>query len=224
MSALSQPTSETDAARLIVGWERERDTERAKAYIRWFAIPILFGMMLHIRSHDAQVLARTPTSLVYGLVIAGIVLAALETAYLWRPGLEEIPPAFKFVSIGLDIAFLSVLIHYTGFTQSPYFFVYFVVLISNCLRYGLGVSLYVALMFNVLYAVTLGLAPPGEVKPSVLGGEGLKILAFWATAFYGGSVSARLRRQANQLRVYEETILGLRAQLRRNAHSNSESE
>jgi hypothetical protein len=33
-----------------------------------------------------------------------------------------------------------------------------------------------------------------------------------------------LRRQANQLRVYEETILGLRAQLRRNAHSNSESE
>ena len=44
----------------------------------------------------------------------------------------------------------------------------------------------------------------------MLGGEGLKILAFWAVAIYGGAISGRLRRQAQQLRVYEETIRELR--------------
>ena len=96
----------------------------------------------------------------------------LEAAYLWRPNVTEIPRWLKYVTVLGDMAFVSALIYYTGLAQSPFFFVYFVILISNCLRYGLLMSLYVALLFNVMYVVVLGLAPSGAVQPSVLGGEG----------------------------------------------------
>lgn len=205
------------------GWENERDTERAKVHVRWFAIVALLGVLFYIRRHDPAVAQQISDRLAYGIAGAAFLMTALEAAYLYRPKLTLIPRWVKYVTVFGDMAFISVLIYYTGFTQSPFFYVYFLFLISNCLRYGLWMSLFVALTFNVLYVFVLGLAPVGAVKPSVLGGEGLKILAFWAVAFYGGAISARLRRQANQLRVYEETILDLRAQLHAHAASTGET-
>jgi K+-sensing histidine kinase KdpD len=174
---------------------------------------MLLGLLLWIRRHDASVAVRVSPALAGGIAGAAMLMTALEAFYLWRPGVTEVPHAFKYLTVCGDMVFISVLIYYTGFTQSPFFYVYFVFLISNCLRYGLLMSLFVATIMNVLYVIVLGLAPAGSVKPSVLGGEGLKILAFWAVALYGGSVSARLRRQSNQLRVYEETLAELRAEL-----------
>src|SRR5581483_2979601 len=205
-------TARQETDRLTGGWESERDTERAKVSARWFAIAILYIAIEWIRRHDPKV--PLPNALLYGLVGAAIAMTALEAAYLWQPGRTAIPRWLKYVTVFGDMTFISVLIYYTGFTQSPFFFVYFVFLISNCLRYGLLMSLFVAAVFNLLYVVVLGLAPAGTLQPSVLGGEGLKIVAFWAVALYGGAVSARLRRQANQLRVYEETIAELRAALK----------
>ncbi|HZT42049.1 MAG TPA: hypothetical protein VFA07_07655 [Chthonomonadaceae bacterium] len=199
---------------VVSGWESERDTERAKVNARWIAIVLLFGVLQWIRRHTHSY-GAIPMSdaLAYGITGAALAMTTLEALYLWTPGRAAIPRWLKYVTVLGDMVFVSVLIYYTGFTQSPFFFVYFVLLISNCLRYGLLMSLFVAAAFNILYAAALGSAPAGAVHPSVLGGEGLKILAFWAVALYGGAVSARLRRQANQLRVYEETILDLRARL-----------
>jgi hypothetical protein len=196
------------------GWESERDTERSKVNARWFATLILFAVAEWIRRHDPMVEAQLTNRILYSCTVAAFLMTAIEAAYLWHPSVTEIPRWLKYVTVVGDMTFISALIYYTGFNQSPFFFVYFVFLISNCLRYGLVMSLFVAGVFNLFYVFVLGLAPKEELKPSVLGGEGLKILAFWLTAFYGGTISARLRRQAAQLRVYEETIGELRAELK----------
>lgn len=192
------------------GWESERDTERAKISIRVMAIVILLATAFWLRRNDAQ--TTISNTLLLGLALSAIVMTVAEAWFLYRPGCETIPRWFKYVTVTGDMAFVSILIFDTGASRSPFFFVYFVFLISNCLRYGLRMSLFVALLFNILYATVLGLTPVAQA--SVQGGEGLKFLAFWMTAFYGGSVSERFRRQANQLRVYEETLLELRARLR----------
>ncbi|HXG23480.1 MAG TPA: hypothetical protein VNJ09_02910, partial [Chthonomonadales bacterium] len=83
---------------------------------------------------------------------------------------------------------------------------------SNCIRYGLVMSLYIAALVNVFYVVALSLAP--TLKPTVLGGEGLKVLVFWGVALYGGAVAARIRRQAFEIAAYEETIAELKEELR----------
>lgn len=195
------------------GWENELDTERAKVAVRWFAIALLFGVMLYIRRHDAVIASNVSLTLMLQILTAAVGMTVLETLVLWKPGRSAIPPWFKYGTVFADMAFISLLIYYTGFTQSPFYFVYFVFLISNCLRYGMLMSLFVAATVNLQYVIVLGLSPEPFIKPSVLGGEGLKLLAFWAVALYGGAISARLRRQANQLRVYEETILELRREI-----------
>ena len=194
------------------GWESERDTERAKITIRVMAIVILLGTAFWLRGHDGTLAVSVRVLLM--LAVGAGVMTLLETWFLYRPGCVTIPRSFKYVTVAGDMAFVSILIFTTGCARSPFFFVYFVFLISNCLRYGLRMSLFVALMFNICYALVLALAPTAESQASVQGGEGLKFLAFWATAFYGGSVSERFRRQANQLRVYEESLLELRARLK----------
>ncbi len=209
--SIPDPAVAPDTNIVHEGWESERDTERAKVNARWFAIPLLLGALLWIRHHDPTV--HMSNAIVYSLAIASVAMTALEAAYLWQPHRTAIPRWLKYVTVLGDMVFVSILIYYTGFTRSPFFFVYFVLLISNCLRYGLLMSLFVAAAFNLFYVIVLGLAPEEERLPSVLGGEGVKVIAFWAVALYGGAVSARLRRQANQLRVYEETILELRAQM-----------
>ncbi len=196
------------------GWESELTTERAKATVRWFAIPLLFAISVWMRRHDPVVKASFTESVLWISLAVAVIFTGIESAYLWKPGRTQIHPLIKYLTVTGDMFIISCLIFYTGWAQSPFFFVYFVFLISNCLRYGLLMSVFVAGIFNLMYVVTLGLAPAGAVKPSVLGGEGLKILSFWGVALYGGAISARLRRQANQLRVYEETLLELRAKLR----------
>lgn len=206
--------SETAVLPASQGWENELTTERAKTTVRWFAIPLLFVIALWMRRHDPALKSTLTDSVLYIAAGVSVIMTAIESAIFWQPGRKQIPYAAKYLTVTGDMAIISALIYYTGWAQSPFFFVYFVFLISNCLRYGLLMSVFVAGIFNIMYVGTLGLAPPGEVKPSVLGGEGLKILSFWGVALYGGAISARLRRQANQLRVYEETILNLRAELR----------
>ena len=191
------------------GWESERETERSKVTVRWFAIALLFAAIVWVRHEDPNV--KLSNTLLLTLVGGALLMTALEAFYLWRPGRTTIPSFLKYLTVFGDMTFITVLLYYTGYARSPFFFVYFVFLISNCLRYGLLMSLYVAALFNVMYVIVLGSAPPGEA--SVLGGEGIKIVAFWAVALYGGAISARLRRQANQLRVYEETIAELRTRL-----------
>jgi hypothetical protein len=202
--------------------DSERDTERAKVNVRWFAITLLLGMLFWMRRHDHEVAASVTLRLAFSIAAAAVLMTAVEALYLWRPDVTQIPHSIKYLTVLGDMLFISILIYYTGVTRSPFFYIYFVFLISNCLRYGLLMSIFIAATMNVLYVVVLGLAPAHLRAPSVLGGEGIKILAFWVVALYGGSVSARMRRQANQLRVYEETILELRAGLKaRDANTTS---
>ncbi len=209
----TEPKNNTGNSPIVQeGWESERDTERAKISIRVMAIFILLGTAFWLRGH-ANGTAIT-NRILFGLAVGAALMTLAEAWYLYRPGCVTIPRWFKYVTVAGDMAFVSVLIFDTGASRSPFFFVYFVFLISNCLRYGLRMSLFVALLFNILYAMVLGLASAADSQTSVQGGEGLKFLAFWAIAFYGGSVSERFRRQAGQLRVYEETLLELRARLR----------
>jgi hypothetical protein len=188
------------------GLESECQTERSKTVARWFAIAILAGLLHWQRSHGLIEL----TDGLFWSLIAGVALINFgHTLYLFR--VQECPPSYKYLTVGLDLVFLTLTIRFTGFNQSPFFYVYFVVLVSNCIRYGLLMSLYIAVLVNVLYASTLSAAP--GLPPTVLGGEGLKILAFWGVALYGGAVAARIRRQAYEIAAYEETIAELKAEL-----------
>ena len=188
----------------MVGFQSEREIESSKTLIRWIAI-VLLALI------GRSVFEPATFDWFWGIVAGACAVNVFHTVYLAR--VDPIPREYKYFSVAVDLLFLSAAILVTGHSQSPFFFLYFVILISNCLRYGLFMSLFVAVVVNILYVAVLSVGP--RVEPSVVGGEGLKILAFWSVALYGGVVASRIQRQAHVLASYEDTIAELRAELKR---------
>jgi hypothetical protein len=147
----------------------------------------------------------TPWPVILGLA-AGIALANLAFTAVLRRGA---PRWLRYVTTGTDLALLSALVVFSGGSGSPFYYVYFIVLVSNSIRYGMAMALFVALAFNVAYVGVLVLAPAGDD----LTAEGVKILTFWGVALYAGYLATRFQRQARILRAYEETIADLRARV-----------
>jgi K+-sensing histidine kinase KdpD len=119
------------------------------------------------------------------------------------------PRWLRFATTGLDLLVISVLVGASGGSASPFYYVYFIVLVSNSVRYGMAMAVYVALVFNMAYVAVLVVHPvAGDLTA-----EGVKILTFWGVALYAGYLAARYRRQARILEAYEETIERLRARV-----------
>lgn len=62
------------------GWESERDTERAKVNVRWFATLALYGVMLYLRRHDPVIRANVTARFMWEILGAAVIMTALEAA------------------------------------------------------------------------------------------------------------------------------------------------
>ncbi|HXF81960.1 MAG TPA: hypothetical protein VNN19_04325 [bacterium] len=187
----------------------EREIERSKVVVRWIVGAALFGAVAYLKSRG-QVAAGWST--IVGLTAALALLNLAYTAVLRRSA----PPWLKYVTTATDLGLISILVAVTGGSRSVFFLAYFIVLVSNSFRYGMGMALYVATGFNVMYAALLALdRPEGDLTI-----EAVKIFAFWGLALYAGYLAMRFQRQARILQSYEEVIAALRhevAELRRGA-------
>lgn len=181
----------------------ERRIEQSKVAVRWLVAGILVVVALYLRRSGA---IATPLTIIVGL--AAIVVAA--NVAFWMILRRSAPPWLRYATTGTDLALATVLIGASGASASPFYYVYFVILVSNSIRYGMRMAVFVAVVVNVAYVAVLTARPPaGDLTP-----EGVKLLAFWGIAFYAGYLATRFQRQARILEAYEETIAGLRERLR----------
>ncbi|HEU5170938.1 MAG TPA: hypothetical protein VFU46_10385 [Gemmatimonadales bacterium] len=180
----------------------EQQIERSKVVVRWIVGSALAGAVVILKGRG-EVAVGWPV--VIGLTA---LLAALNLTY-WAILRRGAPPWLKYLTTATDLALISALIAFTGGRSSVFFFAYFIVLVSNSFRYGMGMALYVATGFNLLYAGLLASAPPaGDLTI-----EAVKIFAFWGIALYGGYLAMRFQRQARILQSYEEVIAALRHEI-----------
>ncbi|HEY3246676.1 MAG TPA: hypothetical protein VGK88_00110 [bacterium] len=178
----------------------EQQIERSKVAVRWLVATVLFVAVAYLKR--AGLLAVSWPSI---LGLAGAI-AALNVAYtvVLRSGA---PWWLKYVTTGTDLLILSLLVWFTGGSASVFYYAYFIVLVSNSIRYGMPMALYVATVYNIAYVVVLLFTPPsGDLTV-----EAVKILTFWGIALYAGYLAMRFQRQNRILQSYEETIAQLRA-------------
>ena len=180
----------------------EQQIERSKVVVRWIVAAVLFGAAAYLKRQGTVAISWSTV-----LTLTAVV-AALNLMY-WRILLTSAPRWLKYVTTGTDLALISLLVLFSGASGSVFYVAYFVVLVSNSIRYGMGMALYVATVYNLAYAVVLLVHPPSND----LTVEAVKILAFWGVALYAGYLAMRSQRQARILESYEETIARLRAQL-----------
>jgi hypothetical protein len=181
----------------------ERRIEQSKVAVRWLVAGVLFVAALYLRRSGAVAI---PLGVIVGLAA---VVAAVNIAFsaILRRGA---PGWLRYVTTGTDLILASVFIAASGASLSPFYYVYFIILVSNSIRYGMRMAAFVATVVNIGYVLILTAYPPaGDLTP-----EGVKILAFWGVALYAGYLATRFQRQARILEAYEETIAGLREELR----------
>lgn len=180
----------------------EQQIERSKVVVRWIVAATLFGAVAYLKRTGSLTI---PWSTVVALTAAVAVLNLIYWSILRRGA----PRWLKYVTTATDLALISILVLFTGGTGSAFHVAYYIVLVSNSIRYGMGMALYVAIVYNLTYAATLAFAPPaGDLTT-----EAVKILAFWGVALYAGYLAMRFQRYARILESYEETIVRLRAEL-----------
>src|SRR5512134_245539 len=117
--------------------------ERSKIVVRWIVAGLLFGSVAYLKQRG-EVDAAWPQ-----IVLLTALLALLNFAYggILRRG--SAPGWLKYVTTAVDIVLISALTALTGGTRSIFYFAYFIVLISNSFRYGMGMALYVAVIYNL---------------------------------------------------------------------------
>jgi hypothetical protein len=182
--------------------DEERRIEQSKVTVRWIVAVVLFIAAAYLRRHEA---IGTSWTVILGLT-AAVAMANLAFSMVLRRGA---PRWLRYLTTGTDLLLTSLFVAYSGGSGSPFYYVYFIVLVSNSIRYGMTMAVFVALIFNVTYVAVLLVHP-------VLGSltdEGVKILAFWGVALYAGYLATRFQRQGRILQAYEETIADLRTQL-----------
>ncbi|MBI3975692.1 MAG: hypothetical protein HY334_04800 [Armatimonadetes bacterium] len=180
----------------------EQQIERSKVVVRWIVAASLFAAVAYLK-RQGQV--PIPWGTIVALTAA---VAALNLAY-GRILRIAAPPWLKFVTTATDLILISALVLFTGGSGSVFYVAYFIVLVSNSIRYGMAMALYVATIYNLTYVGALLVAPPaGDLTV-----EAVKILAFWGVALYAGYLAMRFQRQVRILESYEETIAHLRAEL-----------
>jgi hypothetical protein len=187
----------------------EQQIERSKIVVRWIVAVLLFTAVTYLKRRG-EVEVSWPAVL---LLTALLALLNLAYGMILRRGA---PSWLKYATTATDLALISGLVVLTGGTRSVFYFAYFIVLVSNSFRYGMGMALYVATLYNLAYVSVLFAAPPG----GDLTVEAVKIFAFWGIALYAGYLATRFQRQTRILQAYEETILRLRhevAQLKQSA-------
>jgi hypothetical protein len=180
----------------------EQQIERSKVVVRWIVGGALFGSVAYLKSRG-QLLV--PWSTVLALT-AALVLLNVGYGRILRRGA---PAWLKYITTTTDLILLSFLVFFTGGAGSVFYFAYFIVLVSNSIRYGMGLAVFVATVYNLTYVAVLSWRPPG----SDLTVEAVKILTFWGVALYAGYLAMRFQRQTRILESYEGTIARLRAEL-----------
>jgi len=180
----------------------EQQIERSKVAVRWLVAAVLFAAVAYLKRGG---LLAVPWSTIFALTAA---IAILNTLYgmILR---TSAPRWLKYVTTGTDLVIISLLVWFTGGSGSVFYYTYFIVLVSNSIRYGMPMALYVATVYNVAYVAVLLYTPPsGDLTI-----EAVKILTFWGIALYAGYLAMRFQRQGRILQSYEETIAQLRAQV-----------
>jgi hypothetical protein len=183
------------------GADEEQRTEQSKVVIRWIVVAVALAAVTYMRRTGT---VDTPWVVIVALT-AVIAVLNLGFSTVLRRGA---PRWLRYVTTGSDLALISILVAFSGGSASPFYYVYFIVLVSNAVRYGMAMAIFVALVFNVAYVAVLSAHPVADLTA-----EGAKILTFWGVALYAGYLAARFQRQARVLQAYEETVLTLRARL-----------
>ncbi|MDH4199427.1 MAG: hypothetical protein OEV66_03515 [Spirochaetia bacterium] len=193
------------------GLDWDLDNETGKAGVRWFLIllvAIYLGHLLDQDIHSSAVAGTLNHYYVWGLIGFYSILNLGFHIYLHekRKLSRGISGQVKYFSMTLDLAMVTALLFPTGGRSSMFYLLYFVVILSNGIRYGMKLSLIGLIIFNCLYVFLLFYQFYPNLNIPDFQTEVLKVIGAWFVGIYTGYLSARFEILHKEVEKYRQII------------------
>ncbi len=190
-------------------WDLHNET--SKAGVRWFlvaGIGIYLGWILSSQGGDSGV--RSTLNLLYvgSLLSVTISLNLILHLFLLKRsrGHHGIGSWIKYVTMIYDLCMVTFLLLPTGGKDSMFFFVYFIIILSNGIRYGMRLSVIALSVFNLLYVLALVFQFYPDLVIPDFQREALKVIGVWFVGIYTGYLSRRFEVLQNEVEHYRKLI------------------
>ena len=193
------------------GTNWDLDNEIGKVSVRWLLIilvAIYLGYLLKNNIHSNDVAGTLNAFYVWGLIIFYVLLNSSFHIYLLTKRKSEngISTLVKYFSMVFDLLMVTALLFPTGGRESMFFLLYFVVILSYGIRYGMRLSLTGLIVFNCLYVFLLFYQFYPHLYVPDLQKEVLKVTGVWFVGIYTGYLSARFEMLQKEVEKYKLII------------------
>ncbi|NCS95023.1 MAG: hypothetical protein GW761_14615 [Leptospira sp.] len=117
-----------------------------------------------------------------------------------------IHPSIKYLTMISDFLAVALVMIPTGGSESMFFVLNFVVLVSNGLRYGIRVSLAGTLVMNLFYIALISYQYYPEMQIPGIQKEILKLGGFWLVGIYTGYLALRFETLRGEVEHYQKLL------------------
>lgn len=195
-------------------WELKN--EKNKAGVRWLLV-VLIGGYLGSLLQNGGVLPgadRLFSWYYIGAVTAFVAILNLAvTLYILRAKDQgTFHPAVKYLTMVTDLVAVSLVLLPTGGSESMFFLVYFVIIVSNALRYGMRLAVLGVLVFNILYVLVLAYQYAPNFEIPGFQKEVLKVSGVWLIGLYTGYLARRFEMLQGEVEKYQKLLASLMAE------------
>lgn len=202
-------------------WELKN--EKNKVNIRWLITIVIGGYLVYLLQNNlGNEIGDTSLLNWYfiGTLISSVIIINLIISiYIFscRKKKYGVLPWLKYFTMCLDFFVLSLILVPTGGDKSHFFVVYFIIIISNSLRYGMRLSIFGLIVFNLFYVGVLMYQYPDMIYSKTtpeqstfqLQKEVLKIGVFWLVGIYTGYIARRYENLQGEVEKYQNLVARL---------------
>ena len=196
-------------------WELKNEAN--KINVRWFLIVIIFAYLAYLlKTGQAREIGNIKifnwyyiTAVAVGLSLFN--LLCMIYLIMANRGKLTVSPVMKYTTMIVDFIVISLVLIPTGGNESMFFVVYFIVIVSNGLRYGMRLSIAGVLIFNICYVSILIFQFYPNLAVKGLQQEILKVAGFWLIGLYVGFLSRKFEFLQGEVEKYQRLIQQLMA-------------
>lgn len=185
--------------------------EKNKASVRWILVGAIGGYLTYLLYHGAQsaVGAAAVFDATYIFSLMGFaVLANAALAYYLMQALkkEMISGWVKYATMACDFLLIALVLVPTGGSSSFFYPLNYVVIVSNSLRYGMGIALAGTFIMNIFYLAVLANQYWPQMQIPGFHQEVLKVAGFWLVGIYTGYLSRRYEILRGEVERYQALL------------------
>ncbi len=183
-------------------------------HVRWLLIVLVGGYFAYLLSTRSAFTSALFNWYYIGAVTMSLAAANFVFAFILSRARKRgrLHPVLKYITMSVDFAAIAMVLIPTGGSASIFFVVYFIVIVSNSMRYGMKVALAGIFLFNISYlCVLLNQYYPSFEVPE-LQTETLKVAGFWLVGIYTGYLARRFQILQGEVEKYEKLVEKLTSQ------------